>query len=146
MITGINHITLSVSDVEKSFDFYTKILGCKAIAKWKKGAYLLAGNLWLCLSLDANTRTNPAIEYTHIAFNVPEQEFQTYSDRLIYLGVKKWKQNISEGESLYILDPDCHKLELHVGDLLSRIAATRKIPYEGMEFFEDELRKSHDSL
>ncbi|MBD2677183.1 MULTISPECIES: fosfomycin resistance glutathione transferase [Nostoc] len=135
MITGINHITLSVSDLERSFDFYTRILGCQAIAKWKKGAYLLAGNLWLCLSLDANTRKSLAAEYTHIAFSVPEKEFQKYSDRLISLGVEKWKENISEGESLYIFDPDFHKLELHVGDLFSRIAATREVPYEGMEFF-----------
>ncbi|MEH1935797.1 MAG: fosfomycin resistance glutathione transferase [Nostoc sp.] len=140
MITGINHITLSVSDVEKSFDFYTKILGCKAIAKWKRGAYLLAGNLWLCLSLDPNTRTSPAAEYTHIAFSVPEQDFQKYSDRLIYLGVKKWKENTSEGDSLYILDPDHHKLELHIGDLSSRIAATREDPYEGMEFLYNEFK------
>ncbi|MBD2519401.1 fosfomycin resistance glutathione transferase [Nostoc sp. FACHB-973] len=138
MITGINHITLSVSDVEKSFEFYTTILGCQGIAKWKKGAYLLAGNLWLCLSLDANTRKNPAVEYSHIAFSVAEQEFQEYSDRLISLGVKKWKENISEGESLYILDPDYHKLELHVGDLFSRIAATRYAPYEDMEFLHNE--------
>ncbi|MDZ8105069.1 MAG: fosfomycin resistance glutathione transferase [Nostoc sp. DedQUE12a] len=136
MITGINHITLSVSDLEKSFEFYTKVLGCKAIAKWKKGAYLVAGDLWLCLSLDANTRRNPSFEYTHIAFSVPQQEFQKYSDRLICLGVKKWKENISEGESLYIFDPDFHKLELHVGDLFSRIAATREVGYEGMVFFE----------
>jgi catechol 2,3-dioxygenase-like lactoylglutathione lyase family enzyme len=33
MITGINHITLSVCDLEKSFKFYTEILGCQAIAK-----------------------------------------------------------------------------------------------------------------
>ncbi|MBN3897581.1 MAG: fosfomycin resistance glutathione transferase [Nostoc sp. NOS(2021)] len=140
MITGINHITLSVSDVEKSFDFYTKILGCKAIAKWKRGAYLLAGKLWLCLSLDPNTRTSPATEYTHIAFSVPEQDFQEYSDRLISLGVKKWKENTSEGDSLYILDPDHHKLELHIGDLSSRIAATREDPYEGMEFLYNEFK------
>ncbi|RCJ27354.1 glutathione transferase [Nostoc sp. ATCC 43529] len=140
MITGINHITLSVSDLEKSFEFYTQILGCQAIAKWKKGAYLLAGNLWLCLSLDANTRTNPAVEYTHIAFSVHEKDFQKYSDRLIALGVKKWKENVSEGESLYIFDPDYHKLELHVGDLCSRIGATREIPYEGMVFFGDGLK------
>ncbi len=70
MIIEINHITLSVSDIEKSFDFYTKIIGCKAIAKCKRGAYLLAGNLWLCLSLDPNTSTSPALKYTHIAFSV----------------------------------------------------------------------------
>ncbi|AFY34826.1 fosfomycin resistance glutathione transferase [Calothrix sp. PCC 7507] len=135
MITGINHITLSVSDLEKSFEFYTKVLGCQAIAKWKRGAYLLAADLWLCLSLDEYTRQSPADEYTHIAFSVPEEGFLEYSDRLIALGVKQWKQNTSEGDSLYILDPDHHKLELHIGSLTSRIAATRKNPYEGMEFF-----------
>lgn len=139
MITGINHITLSVSDLEKSFDFYTKILGCQAIAKWQRGAYLLAGDLWLCLSLDTNTRTNIAAEYTHIAFSIPEERFQEYSDRLTSLGVKQWQKNTSEGDSIYIIDPDYHKLELHVGDLASRIAATKKAPYQGMKFFSEVI-------
>ena len=56
MITGINHITLSVIDLDKSFDFYIEVLGCKPVAKWKQGAYLLAGDLWLCLSVDEQTR------------------------------------------------------------------------------------------
>jgi len=137
MITGINHITLSVSDLHKSFSFYTEILGCQAIAQWQTGAYLLAGDLWLCLSLDPNTRTNPLKEYTHIAFSIPEDKFQEYSDRFKFLGVKQWKQNTSEGDSIYILDPDYHKLELHVGDLSSRIAATQKAPYKEMKFFSE---------
>jgi catechol 2,3-dioxygenase-like lactoylglutathione lyase family enzyme len=56
MITGINRITLSVLDLDRSFKFYTEVLGCKPIARWKQGAYLLAGNLWLCLFLDEKTR------------------------------------------------------------------------------------------
>ncbi len=110
-------------------------MGCQAIAKWKRGAYLLAGNLWLCLSLDAHTSTTPLSEYTHIAFSVSEENFPEYCNRLLAFGVKQWQTNTSEGDSFYILDPDYHKLELHVGDLSSRIAATQKIPYEGMEFF-----------
>lgn len=137
MITGINHITLSVCDLEKSFSFYTETLGCQTIAKWQTGVYLLAGDLWLCLSLDSNTRTNPMDEYTHIAFSIPEDKFPEYSDRLKILGVKQWKQNTSEGNSIYILDPDHHKLELRIGDLSSRIAATQKAPYEGMKFFTE---------
>lgn len=128
---------MAVFDLEKSFEFYSEILGCQAIAKWKTGAYLLAGNLWLCLSLDPNTRTNPSEEYTHIAFSIPEQRFKEYSDRLRVLGIKQWKQNTSEGDSIYILDPDNHKLELHVGDLSSRIAAMTKTPHEGMKIFSD---------
>jgi len=44
MINGINHITLSVKDVEKSFEFYKDILSLKPVAKWKNGAYLTAAN------------------------------------------------------------------------------------------------------
>lgn len=51
MLTGLNHLTLSVSCLETSFNFYTQILGCKPLAKWKRGAYLLGGDLWLCLAV-----------------------------------------------------------------------------------------------
>ena len=44
MINGINHITLSVKDVEKSFEFYKDIMSLKPVAKWKNGAYLTAAN------------------------------------------------------------------------------------------------------
>lgn len=87
MIIGINHITLCVCDLETSFTSYTDILGCKAIAKWQKGAYLLASDIWLCLSLDSQTRTSPLKEYSHIAFSRPEDKFLEYSDRLINWGV-----------------------------------------------------------
>jgi glutathione S-transferase fosA5 len=127
---------LVVRGGQASFDFYTKVLGCQPLAKWKRGAYLFAGDLWLCLSLDRYARTSPPSEYTHIAFSVCEQDFERYRDRLLEEGVKLWKENTSEGESLYILDPDHHKLELHIGDLWTRIAAIRKAPYEGMKFFD----------
>ncbi|MEM8675333.1 MAG: VOC family protein [Cyanobacteria bacterium P01_G01_bin.67] len=57
MLTVINHLTLSVSCLETSFNFYNQVLGCKPLAKWKRGAYLLAGDFWLCLTLDINTKT-----------------------------------------------------------------------------------------
>lgn len=136
MITGLNHLTLSVSDLEKSFDFYTQVLGCQPVALWKKGAYLIAGNLWLCLSLDSHTRTSPLPEYTHIAFTVSTSDFDAFKERLLFCNIKQWQDNTSEGESLYILDPDNHKLELHVGNLQSRINATKKKPYERMVFFD----------
>jgi hypothetical protein len=53
--------------------------------------------------------------------------------------VAVWKTNKSEGASHYFLDPDGHKLELHVGSLAQRLAACRAKPYKGMVFFgEDE--------
>ncbi|MEG6705638.1 glutathione transferase, partial [Pseudomonas aeruginosa] len=49
-------------------------------------------------------------------------------------GVREWKQNRSEGDSFYFLYPDGHRLEAHVGDLRSRLAACRQAPYAGMSF------------
>ena len=136
MIAGINHVTLSVSNLEKSFNFYTQILGCKPLAKWKRGAYLLAGNLWLCLSFEHNTGRQISSEYTHIAFAVSPEEFNKYLQNITQLNLKLWKENTSEGDSLYILDPDEHKLELHVGNWQTRLAAIKQQPYEEMIFFD----------
>lgn len=80
MIIGINHITLAVKDLEESFKFYQEVLQFKPLAKWKKGAYFLAGDLWFCLIQDQNTRESPQKDYTHIAFTVSEQDFEIISD------------------------------------------------------------------
>ena len=49
MITGINHVTLSVRSLAESFDFYTNILGFKPLMRKSKSAYFLAGDLWFCI-------------------------------------------------------------------------------------------------
>lgn len=53
MLTGLNHLTLAVTDVDRSLDFYRDLLGFVPHARWQSGAYLSLGELWLCLSLDA---------------------------------------------------------------------------------------------
>jgi catechol 2,3-dioxygenase-like lactoylglutathione lyase family enzyme len=135
MITGVNHITLSVSDLTRSFNFYVDILGMRPIAKWNHGAYLSAGDLWLCLTLDSRTRSSPLSEYSHIAFNVEPDSFQTLVARLQKESIRCWQQNTSEGDSFYFLDLDGHKLEIHVGTLASRIAAIKKQPYTGLMLY-----------
>lgn len=122
IIRGLNHLTLAVSDVDRAVVFYGDVLGF-AIAKiWPGGAYLTAGPLWLCLSLDPGTRQAPVPDYTHIAFDVAAEDFETMVERVRNAGATLWKDNRSEGQSLYFLDPDGHKLELHVGSLASRLA------------------------
>lgn len=117
MITGINHLTLAVSDLARSFSFYSVVLGLKPVAKWTDGAYLTAGTDWICLSLDSHTRTKPHAEYTHLAFSVDLKTFSACAESIRAHGVVIWKENKSEGDSLYFLDPDGHKLEIHVGSL-----------------------------
>ncbi len=40
MLTGLNHITLAVRDIERSLEFYCRVLGFVGRVKWKTGAYL----------------------------------------------------------------------------------------------------------
>jgi catechol 2,3-dioxygenase-like lactoylglutathione lyase family enzyme len=131
MITGLNHITIAVSDLECSLSFYTEILGLKGHVKWDKGAYLSAGSLWFCLSCD---KPCPKTDYTHFAFNVEESDYENFRNFLKSKGVEEWKEDKSEGDSLYIIDPDGHKLEIHVGSLDTRLDSLKIEPYSGLKW------------
>ncbi|MBT7610713.1 MAG: glutathione transferase [Bacteriovoracaceae bacterium] len=125
-IRGINHITFSVSNIETSFNFYKDVLGFVPKLKWSKGAYFLSGDLWVCLSLDDKTRNKELVEYTHTAFDISKDSFKEVSNRIINSKVKIYKENKSEGNSIYFLDPDGHKLEIHFGTLESRLCEYKK--------------------
>lgn len=138
MLHSLNHLTLAVSDLARSVNFYHQLLGLKLHARLDNGAYLSCGELWLCLSVDAQRTEVPPqqSDYTHYAFSVNESDFSTVVARLEQAGVVSWKVNKSEGDSWYFLDPDGHKLEAHVGNLALRLEACREKPYKGMVFFD----------
>ncbi|MEC8428132.1 MAG: VOC family protein [Pseudomonadota bacterium] len=132
MLTGINHVTITVSDLDASFEFYVSILGMKPKLRWREGAYLSAGSLWFCLSSGV---ASPAEGYSHMSFSISRSDFSIFKDKLRNLGIKEWKVNASEGESLYILDPDGHKLEIHVGSLETRLSDIKSKPYDGAVWY-----------
>ncbi|ALB62846.1 glutathione transferase [Cronobacter condimenti 1330] len=134
MLTGLNHLTLAVGDVGRSVAFYHALLGLRLHARWDGGAYLSCGELWLCLSPDGQGSA-PA-GYTHYAFSISEADFPVMSEKLTQAGVRTWKTHRSEGDSWYFLDPDGYQLELHVGNLATRLAACRERPYQGMTFYK----------
>ena len=121
MITGLNHVTLSVKDLAQSFAFYKDILGFKPLMKRKKSAYFLVGNFWFCIEEDAHTRTKKLPEYTHIAFSVSQENFHSMKEKLQHIKIEQFKENTSEGDSIYFLDPNGHKLEIHVGTWKTRL-------------------------
>ena len=128
MITGLNHITLVVFSLDESLQFYEQLGFCPEV-RWNVGAYLSLNELWLCLTLG---RTEVSGDHSHLAFSVPQTEFSTVRQALIDSGVQRWQSNSSEGNSLYFLDPNGHKLEIHVGDLRSRLKQLESNPYDGL--------------
>lgn len=49
-------------------------------------------------------------DYTHYAFSIAAEDFEPFSYKLKQSGVTFWKDNKSEGQSFYFVDPDGHKL------------------------------------
>ena len=128
-------MTLAVADLDRSVGFYRDLLGFELKALWGEGAYLEAGPLWLCLSLDPAAATGTGRDYGHVAFDVTAEAFDRLSAK-VRAAAAIWKDNRSEGASLYFLDPDGHKLELHVGSLASRLAHYRAAPQAGLHIAE----------
>ncbi len=129
MLLGLNHITIAVTDLEQSLNFYSNLLGMTLHVRWDKGAYLSLGDTWFCLACD---KAKPSQDYCHIALDVAENNFNAFAEKLRAANVVEWKQNKSEGYSLYLLDPDGHKLEIHSGNLQSRLKSLKSKPYKGL--------------
>ena len=129
MLQSLNHITFAVRNLNRSIDFYREVLGFHLHAKWDQGAYLTIGDCWLCLAVDNSVRISD--DYSHTAFSIDEKQIRLFKKELERRGITIWKQDNSEGDSVYFLDPDDRKLEAHVGNLDSRMNAVRANPYSG---------------
>ncbi|WP_240223898.1 fosfomycin resistance glutathione transferase [Rheinheimera hassiensis] len=134
MLQGLNHITIAVSDLERSLAFYTELLGMKAHVRWDGGAYLSLGGVWFCLSCG---KSSPGLDYSHIALDIAEQNFAEFVTKLREAGVAEWQQNSSEGQSVYFFDPNGHKLEAHCGNLQTRLDALKHKPYSGLVWLSE---------
>jgi glutathione S-transferase fosA5 len=118
MISGINHITWNVTDIENTFAFYVDVLGFTPVMKCEWSAYFLAGNAWIAVV--KGERRDDA-RYDHIAFHIDSEDYSMLVSKLVNSGIRQWKENETEGESFYFLDPSGNKFELHYSDLESRI-------------------------
>ena len=77
-----------------------------------------------------------AANYIHDAFSISAGDFPLLVERLRSQDVASWQENRSEGDSFCFLDPDGHRLELHVGDLASRLRQCGQQPYRKMQFHD----------
>ena len=60
------------------------------------------------------------------------------ADKITKSGTQIFKDNTSPDDSLYFLDPDGHKLEIHAGTWSTRIRAKKSNPgnWHNVEWFE----------
>jgi len=127
MIKGISHLTFIVKDLERASTFFKIVFdaeeiyssGNKTFSLSKEKFFLVNGQLIVIMEGESlSDRT-----YNHIAFKIPDDEFDKYKERVRILGLdlKMPRQRVEgEGHSLYF-DYDNHLFELHTGNLSERL-------------------------
>ena len=120
MINGINHITLSVIDINESFNFYKNVLLLTPIMLSPFSAYFTAGNIWIALQQEKEINRYNNL-YSHFAFNVKKDDYKKIIESIQNYRAEAWQENKTEGDSYYFTDPSGNKLEIHYSDLNSRI-------------------------
>ncbi len=127
-IEGISHITLIVQDLERTGRLLTSVLGAKEVYSsgertfsLSKEKFFLVAGTWIAIM---EGRPVSERSYNHIAFKIPEAEFEAYRQRIENAGLEFRQQRPrvqGEGQSLYFYDFDNHLFELHTGTLDERL-------------------------
>lgn len=121
MLQGINQICCSVSNLEKSIEFYQNIFQANLIVKGRKLAYFDLNGLWIALYVEEDILRNEIQQsYTHTALIVTNEELDTLKETLIQNGVNIFPdpgRDAKDRRSIYITDPDGHKFEFHTDTL-----------------------------
>jgi catechol 2,3-dioxygenase-like lactoylglutathione lyase family enzyme len=134
-IEGLSHITLIVENLERSGRLFSAVLGADEVYasgdktfSLSKERFFLLGGIWIAIM-----EGSPLSErtYNHIAFRIPESQFEEYRQRLEGAGIEFRQERsrvIGEGLSLYFYDYDNHLFELHTGTLEERLLAYERYP------------------
>ena len=76
------------------------------------------GGTWLAVVKGERRRDD---RYDHTAFDLDLSDYENMVRKLRDNDVVQWKDNESEGDSYYFLDPSCNRFEIYCSSLESRI-------------------------
>ncbi len=114
-IKGLDHVGITVKDLNASADWYIKVLGLKKykLEKWGEfPIFLLAGQTGIALFPQSENQDQQKDSIDHFAFNVSNTDFELARKHFESLNLKYTFKDHHYFHSLYINDPDGHVVEL----------------------------------
>ena len=118
MIRGIDHIVLTVRDIEATVEFYAKALGVEAVTFGEGRTALIVGNQKINLhTLGMETRNHAAIGAGDVCL-LTDASPEDVINRLKAAGAKNFEGPVPRSgargpiTSVYFTDPDGHLVEV----------------------------------
>jgi len=115
VIENINHISLTVSDLDTSVEFYKEMFDFETVEKYstENQVFMRMGEILISLNrLEGfrNTESSKPI----ISFYIDEEDFEDAVDELNEVGIDivYGPENIRNGKTIVFVDPDDNKIEL----------------------------------
>ena len=133
MIQTLSHITFIVRDLQRMSEFLIRIFDAEEVYSSdgkefsiSREKFFQIGGVWIAIMEGEPLKEKT---YNHVAFKIPDAEFETYVQRIESLGVEilKGRGRVDgEGRSVYFYDYDNHLFELHTGNLDERLRVYEK--------------------
>jgi catechol 2,3-dioxygenase len=124
-LEGIDHVALTVADVERSAKWYAEVLGFERLYQgmWNGiPVFIGRGNTAIALFPVRGVHSGPAIRrgeirMLHLAFRAARENFLSAQEELKRRGIKFEFQDHEISHSIYFYDPDGHELEITTYEL-----------------------------
>jgi catechol 2,3-dioxygenase-like lactoylglutathione lyase family enzyme len=123
-VEGIDHVAMSVSDVERAAQWYIDVLGFKRLHEGMWGGvpvFIGRGTTALALfPIRANERSisdRGGIRMLHLAMRANRKNFLAAQEELKQRGIRFEFQDHEVAHSIYFRDPDGHRLEITTYEL-----------------------------
>lgn len=121
----IDHVALTVRDVERSVSWYREVLGLERQFEEVWGSFpAVVGTGQGALALFPVQGDNPnhppgpdTLCFRHVAFKVDRQSFEDAKRSLSKRGIGFEFQDHDVAHSIYLIDPDGHQIELTTYEL-----------------------------
>ncbi|WP_018133558.1 VOC family protein [Effusibacillus pohliae] len=127
---GVNHITIFVRDLDRSLEFYTKILRMKVVRQGGDYAYLESGTTWFCIAQKPSGRqVCDRIGVNHLALTVSAEEFEEAVAHLRENQIPIVRGPVIRGigKTINFLDPDGLQWEFHTSNLAERMTVIEQM-------------------